>query len=99
MNVQDKLSINAGYPNDRLDKLMDEIVKIDCCINLIIKIQSYGRVFVYDQFGLACSQEEAICSFVRADTLDDRIVKTVERFLEKVQEKYSNKKKPNPYQR
>ena len=42
--------------------------------NVVVQVQSYGRVFVYDQLGEIVTQDEAICVYREdGETTDEMI--------------------------
>lgn len=42
---------------NKISQLHDKIARLDACINLVIQVQSYGRVFVWDQLGIVCAKD------------------------------------------
>ena len=56
-----------------IGKVIDDIqTKVNT--NVVVQIQSYGRVFVYDQLGEIITQDEAICTYRKdGETTDDMI--------------------------
>lgn len=49
-------------------------------VNVVVQIQSYGRVFVFDQLGLVVEKDQAICIFPNEDTIEDRIFNGLQAF-------------------
>lgn len=69
------------------NEILENIFKTNPRVNVVIQIQSYGRVFVYDQLGIVVDEEEAICIFPKNDTVEDRINKGLESLYKKCQER------------
>ena len=53
--------------------------------NICIQVQSYNRVFIWDQLGHWVSKEEAICIY-EGNSIDERIVKAYQELLQKIVE-------------
>ena len=68
------------------NEVLEKVFKLDPRINVVIQIQSYGRVFIYDQLGVVLDKDEAICVFPKEDTIEDRINKGLNSFYKKCQE-------------
>ena len=83
ISVKDKDGMEKMTSNEILEK----IFKKNPLINVVIQVQSYGRVFIYDQLGIVVDEEEAICIFPKEDTVEGRINKGLEIFYCKIQEK------------
>lgn len=67
-----------------MEKLLNQIAQKNPLVNVIIQVQSYGRVFIYDQTGEVVSQENAICIFTKDNTISDRINQGLTDFLAKM---------------
>lgn len=52
-------------------------------LNIRIQVQSYRRVFLWDQLGIIVHEDEAIC-INEGDSIDDRIAKAYEKLISKL---------------
>lgn len=67
---------------NKIDILLKQIFeKVNT--NVIIQVQSYGRVFIYDQKGKIVDIEDAICIFPNGKSVEEKIIAGLERFEQK----------------
>lgn len=53
--------------------------------NVIVQVQSYGRVFVYDQIGEIVPQDEALCAYREdGETTDELMLRAVNLLKDKI---------------
>lgn len=67
-----------------MEKLLQEIASKNALVNVIIQVQSYGRVFIYDQLGKVVPQDDAICVYPKENTIEERIVEGLKVFKSKM---------------
>jgi hypothetical protein len=70
-----------------LEQVHSEITALDSCINVVIQIQSYGRVFVWDQLGLIRTACDPMCVSAREESLDERLSLALRSFLSEARKK------------
>jgi hypothetical protein len=74
--------------NQLYSKIQEQCLQKDLkAVNVMVQIQSYGRVFVYDQMGLVVDKDQPICIFPKDDTIEERIIKGLQSFYHQVEQR------------